>query len=259
MNAEHDSVFGALADPTRRAILDRLRAGRATTGELAAQHPHLSRFAVMKHLGVLERAGLVLTQKEGRQRWNALNAVPLQRVHERWVSRYADVWSGSLLALDRHVTQGDSEMTTTSNEARVLRAVVETEIAAPRAKVFDGMVHGIARWWVHPAGPKPPMRIEPRVGGRFFEDHGDDRGHMFGLITVYEPPRKLRFAGDFTMREAIYNVVTIDFDELGPGRTRVRIDHRASGEITDADAPGFEEGWQDMSRRLKTHCERAEG
>lgn len=254
MDAAHDAVFGALADPTRRAILDRLRAGRATTGQLAAEFPHLSRFAVMKHLGVLERAGLVLTQKEGRLRWNALNAVPLRRVYERWVSRYADLWSGAALALQRHI-EGEAPMAQSSTESRVMRALVETEINAPRPAVFDGMVHGIARWWVHPAGPKPPMRIEPRVGGRFFEDHGDDRGHMFGLITVYEPPRKLRFIGDFTNREAVHNVVTIDFDELSATRTRVRIDHRAAGEVTDQFAAGFEEGWNHMAGCLKAFCE----
>lgn len=96
-DAAHDAVFKALADPTRRAILDRLRRGPATTGELAERVDHLSRFGVMKHLDVLRDAGLVVTRPRGRERVNALNAVPIRQVYERWVSRFADLWSAELL------------------------------------------------------------------------------------------------------------------------------------------------------------------
>lgn len=94
-----DEVFKALADPTRRRVLDLLRVRARTTGELAAAFPGLSRFAVMKHAGVLQTAGLVTVRREGRVRWNHLNAVPLRRMYERWVSRYEGEWAGSLLRL----------------------------------------------------------------------------------------------------------------------------------------------------------------
>lgn len=102
MGAVLDDVWKALADPTRRAILDALKDGPRTTGDLCARFP-LSRFAVMKHLAILERAGLVLVRREGRQRWNYLNAVPIRRIYERWISDYAGLWAGSLLKLKRHV------------------------------------------------------------------------------------------------------------------------------------------------------------
>src|ERR687890_1824109 len=92
-------VWKALADPTRRAILD-LLAGRArTTGELSGAFPEVSRFAVMKHLGVLETAGLVVVRRHGRERWNHLNGVPLRTAYERWMRPYADRWATSLLRL----------------------------------------------------------------------------------------------------------------------------------------------------------------
>ncbi len=259
MDDDLDIVFKALADPTRRAILDRLRSGRQTTGDLADVFPEVTRFAVMKHLSVLEGAGLVATQKEGRRRWNHLNAVPLRRVYDRWVSRYADRWAGVLLALDERVTrgtEGDGAMAEMMSETRVCRILVESEIDASREKVFRGMVEGIGEWWVHPAGEKPPMRIEPKVGGRFFEDHGDDKGHMFGTVTVYEPSRKLRFVGDFTNREAALNVVTIDFEEVSADKTRVKIDHRSSGEVSDDFAASFEQGWTEIAGMLKAYCEK---
>src|SRR5882672_10103119 len=93
-------VFRALADPSRRRILDLLRERPRTTGELAAAFPR-SRFAVMKHLGVLERARLVVPRREGRLRWNHLNAIPLERLYERWVKPYESHWAGALLGVER--------------------------------------------------------------------------------------------------------------------------------------------------------------
>jgi DNA-binding transcriptional ArsR family regulator len=88
-----DPVWRALADPTRRAILDLLAERARTTGEVCAHFAQrrrggLSRTGVMKHLGLLEGAGLVVVRREGRQRWNHLNPVPIQRVCDRWVSRH---------------------------------------------------------------------------------------------------------------------------------------------------------------------------
>jgi DNA-binding transcriptional ArsR family regulator len=94
-----DAVWKALADPTRRAILDVLRTGPRTTTEIVEQFPQLSRFGVMKHLDVLRDADLVITREDGRRRVNSLNAVPIRQIYERWVCRYQDFWSNSLLRL----------------------------------------------------------------------------------------------------------------------------------------------------------------
>lgn len=96
-----DRVFRALADPTRRRILDLLREAPRTTGELSAQFPRLSRFAVMKHLTALVAAHLVIARREGRTRVNALNVVPLQQAYERWMRPYEAAWASGLLALKR--------------------------------------------------------------------------------------------------------------------------------------------------------------
>src|SRR5688500_7186139 len=105
MAAEQDEgeVFRALASPHRRAILDRLRAGPATTSEVAASLAGLSRFAAMQHLQVLVEAGLVVVRRSGRERFNHLNAVPLRDVYERWVGRFAGESAASLLSLKRFV------------------------------------------------------------------------------------------------------------------------------------------------------------
>lgn len=84
-----DPVFRALADPRRRRILDLLRDGALTTGELCEAFDDLDRCTVMQHLAVLEEADLLIVQRIGRQRWNHLNPLPIQAVADRWISRYA--------------------------------------------------------------------------------------------------------------------------------------------------------------------------
>jgi DNA-binding transcriptional ArsR family regulator len=84
-----DLVFKALADPRRRAILDLLKARARSTGELCDHFKELDRCTVMQHIAVLERAGLLISRREGRQRWNHLNVAPLVELHERWISPYA--------------------------------------------------------------------------------------------------------------------------------------------------------------------------
>jgi DNA-binding transcriptional ArsR family regulator len=93
------SVWRALASPVRRAILDELRDGPRTTGAIAERFPTLTRFAVMQHLRVLEEAELVIPRREGRERYNYVNPVPIQRIYDRWVSRYMKPWTEALVSL----------------------------------------------------------------------------------------------------------------------------------------------------------------
>ncbi|MEQ1762993.1 MAG: helix-turn-helix domain-containing protein [Pyrinomonadaceae bacterium] len=84
-----DLVYKALADSRRREILDLLKDDPLTTGDICARLQPLDRCTVMQHLGVLEKAGLVFTQKKGRYRWNYLNAVPIREIYDRWINKYA--------------------------------------------------------------------------------------------------------------------------------------------------------------------------
>src|SRR5882724_2052360 len=91
-----DAVFKALADPTRRSLLDELfREDGQTLGVLGARLP-MTRFGVMKHLKQLEEAGLVVTRRRGREKLHFLNPVPIRLVHDRWVSKYAEPWAAHL-------------------------------------------------------------------------------------------------------------------------------------------------------------------
>jgi DNA-binding transcriptional ArsR family regulator len=93
-----DAVFRALADPSRRVLLDRLYEDDGQTlGALVTALPGMTRFGVMKHLAVLEDAGLVTTRKVGREKRHYLNPVPIRLVHDRWISKYAEPWVAGLV------------------------------------------------------------------------------------------------------------------------------------------------------------------
>ena len=86
---ENDLIFKALASATRRAILDEIKDQPLTTGELCLRFPQLDRCTVMQHLKVLEGADLVIARREGRERWNHLNSMPIKQIHDRWIGAYA--------------------------------------------------------------------------------------------------------------------------------------------------------------------------
>ncbi|KQY36044.1 helix-turn-helix domain-containing protein [Rhizobium sp. Root483D2] len=86
---KNDRIFKALAASSRRAMLDMLKDHPQTTGELCARFPALDRCTVMQHLKVLEAADLVIVKREGRERWNYLNPLPIKDIHDRWIGPYA--------------------------------------------------------------------------------------------------------------------------------------------------------------------------
>ncbi len=94
-----DAIFKALANAKRRQILDAIKDAPLTTGALCEKFSEMDRCTVMQHLKVLEEADLVIPRKEGRERWNHLNALPIQAIHDRWISQYAGHAMNVLTAL----------------------------------------------------------------------------------------------------------------------------------------------------------------
>ena len=101
-----DAVFKALADPTRRSLLDALFAQDGQTLSSLERRLPMTRFGVMKHLRVLEEASLVTTRRRGREKLHFLNPVPIRLVHDRWVSKYAEPWASALTELKSQLEDG---------------------------------------------------------------------------------------------------------------------------------------------------------
>jgi uncharacterized protein YndB with AHSA1/START domain/DNA-binding transcriptional ArsR family regulator len=98
-----DEVFKALADPTRRGLLDELFREDGQTLSALEERVPMTRFGVMKHLKQLEQAGLVVTRRRGREKLHFLNPVPIRLIHDRWVSKYAEPWAGALSDLKQRL------------------------------------------------------------------------------------------------------------------------------------------------------------
>ena len=191
---DDDAVFRALASPVRRRILDLLRAGPRTTGDVAGRLQGLSRYAAMQHLGVLEEAGLVLTRREGRQRFNHLNAVPLRRAYERWVGRFAGTAAAGVLALERLVegTEGTME-----RKPQTVRIENEIALRATPERVFKALTTEQRKWYPHTYGGDRVLdvRCEEFVGGKMYEDWGDGLGVLYGFVKYWDPPRAVATVG----------------------------------------------------------------
>jgi uncharacterized protein YndB with AHSA1/START domain/DNA-binding transcriptional ArsR family regulator len=123
-----DAVFRALADPTRRSLLDELYECDGQSLSALEQRLPMTRFGVMKHLKVLEEAGLVVTKKRGREKLHFLNPVPIRLVHDRWVSKYAEPWASALSELKTRLEE--DTMDTQSSGKRPWTA-------GPTEKVFE--------------------------------------------------------------------------------------------------------------------------
>ncbi|MEL7471709.1 MAG: metalloregulator ArsR/SmtB family transcription factor [Planctomycetota bacterium] len=250
-----EPVFKALADPTRREILDLLRSARRTTGELSRAFPELTRFAVMKHLRVLESAGLVTTAKDGRQKWNTINAVPLRRLYERWVSRYADLWATGLTRLQdlvEHATEEGTEMTTAqTTPTRIAHIHQEIRVTASVDRVFNTFTERVGEWFQSCGRPgENVMRLQPRVGGLLFEDYGHGSGVTLATITHFEPNKRIGMTGGFSCIEACVSNVFFDFSEES-GATTIKMRHHMAGEINDQYVAEFDAGWTDLFEAFK--------
>jgi len=129
-----DDVFKALADPTRRSLLDELFREDGQTLSSLEQRLPMTRFGVMKHLKVLEQAGLITTTRRGREKLHHLNAVPIRLVHDRWVSKYAEPWaamlSGLKTTIEEQTMEKVFEIYIKTTPERLWQAITDSELRA---------------------------------------------------------------------------------------------------------------------------------
>ena len=276
-----DLLFKALADRTRRAILDVLREGPRTTGDLS-QRFEMTRFGVMKHLGVLESAGLILIERRGRERWNHLNAVPIQKIGRRWLRPFEKAPADRLLKLARvaeakaakRAAERKPKVSAPTNApaadtpAAVKDLLMEIVIDAPRDVVWQSLVENTTEWWpddFYTAATKTPDRnprflLEPRLGGWMYEDWGDGEGLVWGQTIGVMKNERLQVVGDASpdWGGPARGFLQWDLADEGDGgtQTRLRFRHSIHGNITDDTIASLNGGWRLLFEdALKQHAE----
>jgi DNA-binding transcriptional ArsR family regulator len=252
LEVETASLWRALADPTRRRILDLLRDGPGITGEIAAAFP-ISRIAVMRHLEVLAEAELITSRKRGRERWHYLNAVPLERLHRRWAGPAGSGFASGLLRLQDQV---EAEGEAVGWSGPTIDVALDVVVAGSRHAVFEAITERIGEWWGYPAlDPRATgLSLQPGLGGKFVEHWGDKGGQVIATLTGVEFDRHVRLTGPFHYGLAVGDA-TFDLDDA-PGGTLVRFSFRALGPIDPAISEASESGWTTLvASRLKALLE----
>jgi uncharacterized protein YndB with AHSA1/START domain/biotin operon repressor len=238
-----DTVFRALADPTRRALLDELfREDGQTLSALEARFD-ITRFGVMKHLKQLEEAGLVVTRRRGREKLHFLNPVPIRLVHDRWVSKYAEPWAAALSDLKttlEHPMEKVFEIYIRTTPERLWQAITDGET---RSKYQFGM--RITSDWT--------------PGSRFEMSH-PGAGQLLGEGQNLEidPPRRLvqsmvALWGDDVKSEGTSRV-TWEIEPIGDS-CRLTVTHDQLREGANSQLYG---GWPMILSGLKTWLETGE-
>jgi uncharacterized protein YndB with AHSA1/START domain/DNA-binding transcriptional ArsR family regulator len=179
-----EPVFRALADVSRRKLLDQLfaRDGQTLTG-LAESLPSMTRFGVMKHLRVLEEAGLITTRRDGREKLHYLNAVPIRLIHDRWIGKYRKARAAALAELKLDLEEEMSAMDQRPAQVYVVF------IRAPREKVWDAVTKPefTNRYFYRSEASRPWKVGETQL----FTEHHTNRLLVEGEIIEVDRPRRL--------------------------------------------------------------------
>ena len=235
-----DAVFRALADPTRRRLLDALfKKDGQTLSALEAGLP-MTRFGVMKHLRVLEKAGLVATRRRGREKLHFLNPVPIRLVHDRWVSKYAEPWAAGLTGLKKHLEDTMEkvfEIYIKTTPERLWEAIIDSGM---RRKYWFGV--GVTSDW------RPGSRYEgvhPMSPGAIFEGENLEVDRPRRLVQTFRALWSEDAKREGTSR------VTWEIEPVGDS-CRLTVTHDQLREDTKIEIYG---GWPQVLSGLKTLLE----
>jgi uncharacterized protein YndB with AHSA1/START domain len=251
---EMELVFKALADPHRRLLLDRLheRDGQ-TLLELQGYLP-MTRFGVMKHLKLLEDAGLISTRKVGREKFHHLNPVPIQQLYDRWVSKYAKPWAKAIVGLkyaleESTVTQTAAPVETTSH---VMQVFIRTTPERLWQALTDGAITKLYYF-----GSSVDSTWEP---GASITYRSPDGGTMLeGEVLEIDPPRKLvtTFLPRWDANPDPYtSKVTFEIEQAGEA-CKLVLTHEDLI-VGTPEATGVFQGWSQILSSLKTYLETGE-
>ncbi len=239
-----DAVFRALADPTRRGLLDELftRDGQ-TLSELEERLP-MTRFGVMKHLRVLEEAGLVVTRRRGRAKLHFLNPVPIRLVHDRWVSKYAEPWVSGLSELKQRLEEKTMEKVfeiyIKTTPERLWEAITDNELR----RRYNFGVGVVSDWTVG----SPYQGVTPAMSTPMLE----------GENIEIDPPRRLVQSFTALWSDAVKSEgqsrVTWEIEPVGDS-CKLLVIHDQLREGANGEIYG---GWPQILSGLKTLLETGE-
>ncbi|MFC0524214.1 helix-turn-helix domain-containing protein [Pontibacillus salicampi] len=255
-NEQLAAVFKALSHPIRMDILDFLKDGPKTTGDVNDNVQDVSRYAVMKHLTVLEEANLILIRRQGRARLNYINVLPLQQAYERWVSQYQHSTAKSAIALKRFIEGGEENMTEQGLQHDSFQLEQEFEINSTPAKVYTALTEDIGKWWAYRlCGEGSTMTLTPEVGGTFIEKGQHGAAALWGTVYFVKDNEEIRLQGLLGMTGAVNSAYTFKLEPKG-NHTVLKLSHHAVGLLDPEWGRMHDEGWKELlGQFLKDYVE----
>jgi uncharacterized protein YndB with AHSA1/START domain len=239
-----DAIFRALADPTRRSLLDELFKHDGQTLSALERRLPMTRFGVMKHLKVLEQAGLLVTRRRGREKLHFLNPVPIRLVHDRWVSKYAEPWAAALSQLKHYI------------EENLMEKVFEIYIKTTPERLWEALTDSETRQKYN-FGVGVDSDWTP--GSRYVGVHSHASGPLSeGENLEVDPPRRLVQSFTALWSEDVEREgasrVTYEIEPVGDS-CRLTVIHDQLREDANSELYG---GWPMILSGLKTLLETGE-
>jgi uncharacterized protein YndB with AHSA1/START domain/DNA-binding transcriptional ArsR family regulator len=244
-----DTAFRALADASRRTLLDSLRARDGQTlGDLERSLPGMTRFGVMKHLRLLEDAGLVTAYRDGRRKLHYLNPVPIRLIADRWISRYA----APLVARIADVKQSVEEPPAMTTSSAPPKHVYEIYIQAPPERVWQAITDpDLSRQYYYRTG----VYSDWKAGSPFRYSAGEgEPDSIVGEIVEIDPPRRLVHSFSFpSAPDDAPSRVTWTLEPRGSATLLTLVHDEFDGETSTYRS--VEHGWVPILSGLKTLLE----
>lgn len=252
------SLWAALADSKRRQIISYLEEKPRTTSELS-QYFDVSRYAVMKHLNVLEKADLIKIKREGRKRWNFLNDDLTHFLRTKLGAEDGPNRLVDILDLFPEHNQADSVIRTTTEMVEIQDEVI---LAATLAKVFTAFTTDIDSWWSQRSTISSRIHLEPRVNGRFYEAFNEaGHGVLYGTITSIKQDREVRLRGTPELTEQLMdepcadNFVQIDLESKDKA-AKLTLSHRIIGSLEESTQAACKHRWHRLiNKHLRAFVE----
>jgi len=252
-------IWKALSDPTRRSILDLLREAPKTTGDLSAQFEGLSRYAIMKHLGILEKANLITIKREGKFRWNYLSPQPIEKLYTQWVKKYETLWVSNITQFKRYTEVITEDKKTMDKRLSSTVVAIELSINASVEKVWNALTEETANWWTKDFYTSPKTKrfvIEAKLGGLMYEDAGNNEGLVWAIIIGVNAPESILLKGHLSPS---FGGPAVSFLEINlaanANGTTFKLTDSIMGDISDQLRTSLKEGWEKVFNGLKSYCE----
>lgn len=241
-------LWQALSDPTRRHLVDVLSKGPKTTSALCEGLP-MTRFGVMKHIAILEQAGLITARRHGKFRLNHLNRAPLAALYQRWMPPRAH---GLAMALTnvQQLSEGTDMTTPDQNQAQIVEVAMDWTVSASLQTVWQVLTGQVGEWWPleHRAGPAgATMMLDAVLGGSLAERADSGAGIEWYRVVAVEPGKSIDLAGQLASRYGgpATSLLHIGLDIGGTeGTVVIRLTDSVFGRIGPNLSASLTAGWE---------------